>query len=464
MKKRFQKFDGLILASLDIASLILAGFLSEWADNEASFYRYTRSHFEIVYTIFIFIPIVVVFDLYYPLRDFRSYRSMVRLLVAVCLFAAIMFAIDALRSFIGHPVYHDGGQLLSFFSLLLLFCFSGRAAMSFLRKQMFVRNAIIIGNTEAARLLMDCIEEEQQAGRHLSFRILGYVAEHGRNGPLCQLPHLGRPEQLPELRKAHNLSLMVYALDTFANAEINELIVHERLQGVPLISAVGLYEAITGRVPHRHINTTWLIEECLRSNRFAQVNIKNLMDRVLGLLLLLLSLPILLVCGYLIKRESPGPALFTQQRIGQLGKPFTIYKLRTMRQAEGAESVEAEGWHDQQESRITPLGRLLRRTHIDELPQLFNVVKGDMSLVGPRPEMEIFIQACENKIPFYRLRLDVKPGITGWAQVAYRHTSTLEAYQQKFEYELHYLSHLSLRFDLEILARTFFVLFLKPSR
>lgn len=191
---------------------------------------------------------------------------------------------------------------------------------------------------------------------------------------------------------------------------------------------------------------------------------EKLIDRVLGFLLLCLSLPVVAVCGYLIKRESPGPILFTQQRIGQQGQPFTIYKLRTMRPVDQHDHATAEGWHHTQEARITSVGRFLRRTHLDELPQLINVVKGDMSLVGPRPEMEIFIKACEETIPFYRLRLDVKPGMTGWAQVAFRHTSTLEGYRDKFEYDLYYLSHLSLRFDLEILARTAFVLFLKTGR
>ncbi len=127
---------------------------------------------------------------------------------------------------------------------------------------------------------------------------------------------------------------------------------------------------------------------------------KNLMDRVLGAIFLLVSLPLLVVCAYLVKRESPGPTLFTQQRIGKLGKPFTIYKFRTMRPAAENGDAEAEGWHQQQEARITDLGRFLRRTHLDELPQLINVVLGEMSLVGPRPEMEVFIKACEHKIPF----------------------------------------------------------------
>jgi lipopolysaccharide/colanic/teichoic acid biosynthesis glycosyltransferase len=257
---------------------------------------------------------------------------------------------------------------------------------------------------------------------------------------------------------------MIYAMDTLGKPEVAELIVHEWLLGIPLVSALGLYEGITGRMPYQCINATSLIEECLRNNRFTQIRIKSLLDRTIGALLLLLCLPIMLVCALLIKRESSGPVFFTQQRIGKFGKPFTMYKLRTMRPASHDQPAEAEGWHHAQEARITESGRFLRRFHLDELPQLFNVVKGDMSLVGPRPEMEIFIRMCEKEIPFYRLRLDVKPGITGWAQVAFRHTSRLESYREKFEYDLYYLSHLSLGFDLDILVRTVSVLYSNPSR
>jgi lipopolysaccharide/colanic/teichoic acid biosynthesis glycosyltransferase len=353
-------------------------------------------------------------------------------------FGCILVLIDRLHIHLEHRPYHDRIQLLNFLGLLLVFSYSSRMGLSFLRKGVFVRQALLIGDTPMAHLLIDCVAAERQKGHFLGFKLAGYVADDLGEAGRHTLRYLGRLDEIPALRKQHEISLLIYALDTVGNFAANESIVHERLLGIPLISAVGLYEAITGRVPHQHIDAAWLIEECLRSNRFAQVRLKNLLDKTLGTLLLLASLPILLVSAILIALESRGPVLFTQQRIGKFGRPFTIYKLRTMTRARGADpSADAEDWHHHQEARITRLGRFFRRTHIDELPQLFNVLKGDMSLVGPRPEMEIFIKTCENAIPFYRLRLDVKPGITGWAQVAYRHTSSLAAYKVKFEYDLY---------------------------
>ena len=144
-----------------------------------------------------------------------------------------------------------------------------------------------------------------------------------------------------------------------------------------------------------------------------------------------------------------------------MGKPFKIYKFRTMHGAAVRDKGKKSGWGDllvENEDKITRLGRFLRKTHLDELPQLLNVVMGDMSIVGPRPEMELYVARCEKRVPLYRLRLAVKPGITGWAQVFYFHTSTLTGYRRKLEYELYYLKNMSLRLDLEILIRTFFLL------
>lgn len=464
MKKRLQKFDTGILIILDILAVIIAGFISENMAIQISFGEYLKTHTEVLYIIFPFLITTYLFDLYYPLKDFRRYRTIVTLMLAVFLFAVIVIVIDAVGSLIGHPPIHNRWPFLIFFLLLLFLSVATRVVFSLLRKRIFGRNAIIVGSSEISTLLLDCIAEEEKRGNKFVFRILGYVADNGAKITHFSLPRLGSMEQIPEIRARHDISLLIYALDTLGDSEINELIVREKLKGAHLISAVGLYESIAGRIPYAHIDSAWLIEECLRGNKFTQNKLKNLVDKVLGAVLLVLSFPLIFLCAIVMKLASAGPVFFAQERIGRFGKPFTIYKLRTMQESGEAQPDSTEGWHDRQESRITRLGALLRRCHLDEFPQFFNVLKGDMSLVGPRPEMEMFIRACEDEIPFYRLRLDVKPGITGWAQVAFRHTSSLDAYKEKFEYELYYLSHLSLRFDLEILARTIFILLFKPSR
>ena len=450
---------------MEACSVVLAGFQSEWMVGEISFSRYLAGHFDMVYLAFVFLPTAYVFDLYYPLRDFRRYRSAARLLVAIVLFGLVVSAMDTARHHLGHPYFHSPAQTGWFFASLLLLTYASRLALSLTRNRAFVRSAILIGDTAAARMLMQCMADEQRDPIAIGFRVIGYVAKSHSASLAGYVPYLGAPTEIPKIRRKHDVTLMIYAMDVHDNLQIDEMLVHERLRGVHLVSAVGLYQSISGRVPYRLIDAAWLIEECLRGAGFGHAHMKNLIDKLAATLLTVISLPLLIVTGALIKLESPGPVLFRQQRIGQNGRAFTIYKLRTMRESNATPDKEhAEHWHAQQEQRITRIGNFLRRTHIDELPQLINVLKGDMSLVGPRPEMEVFIRTCEQEIPFYRLRLDVKPGLTGWAQVAFRHTSSLQSYQQKFEYELYYLNNRSLPLDLEILARTVFIVLFKHSR
>ncbi len=464
MTKRFQKFDGLIQASADVVAVVLAGFFSERLSAAMSFSDYLRTHFEMIYLVFVFIPLVHVFDLYYPLRDFRRYRAMIRLLVAILAFSLVMILIAAIKAQVGHPITHARSQLFWLTALLLLFTYLSRVVLSVLRGGLFERRAVLIGESPASRLLLESIAEHRQQ-RPLGFRVIGYVADRPARSEPNGLAYLGSPSEIPRVCRQHGVSLFIYALEHRGDPILDELLVRESMQGIFLISALALYQGITGRVPHHLIDTHWLIEECVRARRFTQAHMKRLLDLSAALLLGLISLPVLAVAAMLIKRDSQGPILFKQPRTGKFGRPFTMYKLRTMHEEPNDPcTASPEHWHHRQEARITRIGHMLRRTHIDEIPQLFNVIKGDMSLVGPRPEMEIFIATCEKEIPLYRLRLYAQPGLTGWAQVAFRHTSSLSAYKEKFEYELYYLSHMSLQLDLEILARTVFTILFRPSR
>jgi len=175
-------------------------------------------------------------------------------------------------------------------------------------------------------------------------------------------------------------------------------------------------------------------------------------DFVLSLVLLVLTAPLVLVAMILIKVTSPGPAVYTQTRLGQHGKPFTIYKLRTM--TCNAESSTGAQWWSPGDSRVTAVGRWLRGTHLDELPQLWNVLRGDMSLIGPRPERPEFLPNLERAIPCYRQRLQVRPGVTGFAQVQLPYDSDLESVRVKLAYDLCYLHHMGVRFDVCIYVAT----------
>jgi exopolysaccharide biosynthesis polyprenyl glycosylphosphotransferase len=180
--------------------------------------------------------------------------------------------------------------------------------------------------------------------------------------------------------------------------------------------------------------------------------IRRTLDVGLSLLGLILSAPVMAVAALSIKVASPGPALFRQARVGKDGKVFMLYKFRSM--SVDAEQLTGPVWASEDDPRITRVGRLLRKIRLDETPQMFNVLRGDMSFIGPRPERPVFVNQLKEEIPYYVLRFAVKPGITGWAQVKYPYGSTVEDALEKLQYDLYYIKNTSIFLDLLILLRS----------
>jgi lipopolysaccharide/colanic/teichoic acid biosynthesis glycosyltransferase len=248
------------------------------------------------------------------------------------------------------------------------------------------------------------------------------------------------------------------------------------LMGVQLIDMPSLYEFLAGKIPTHHITDVWLVIHSLNSNKVYYRHFKRVMDIVLASSGLALTWPLWGIIALAIKLDSPGPVFFSQERLGKDGKPFYILKFRTM-----VNDAEKSGpqFACQKDTRITRVGKILRKMRLDELPQLYNILKGNMSFIGPRPERPIFIrefqeaipdlregrratdsQGCrvhcgyKERIPYYSYRLLVKPGITGWAQVMHQYASSLEETEEKLQYDLYYIKNMSLLLDLAILLKT----------
>jgi exopolysaccharide biosynthesis polyprenyl glycosylphosphotransferase len=225
--------------------------------------------------------------------------------------------------------------------------------------------------------------------------------------------------------------------------------------GFTVIEITEFFEHAFGRVPVRGLERAWFMSVLhLYQRRYSQA-VKRVFDIAVAASLGLLSLPLAPILAFLVKL-TPGPVLVRQVRIGEHGRRFTMYKFRTMRF--DAESPGEAVWSTQGDPRVTSVGKLMRTWRLDELPQLWNVFRGDMSIVGPRPERPEFLAQLEETIPFWNRRHLVKPGITGWAQVRRGYTSDAEGHAQKLSYDLWYLRHRSLLVDVAILLETFFVL------
>lgn len=224
------------------------------------------------------------------------------------------------------------------------------------------------------------------------------------------------------------------------------------LKGIPVFHVKQAMESLTGRVEIEHLSENTL--GTLIPNR-VYLHVKDLIDWLAAFLLLPIVLPFLFVIGVLIRLESKGPAIFRQTRTGYRGQPFTVYKLRTMISAEeAAEKAREAAITRDNDPRITRFGRFLRRTRIDELPQIFNILRGEMSWIGPRPEARVLSDWFEGALPFYRYRYIVRPGITGWAQINQGHVATDHEVLEKLHYDFFYIKHFSLWLDVLILFRT----------
>lgn len=289
-----------------------------------------------------------------------------------------------------------------------------------------------------------------------SFNIIGYVDDDvNKVGEIFHdIPVLGTSEHLLDLIDDNRISNLVVAINGEIYGKTFQTILDAQEKGVDVTRMPILYEEMTGRVPIHHLESDWIIRsfvDGLPVSGFYDL-FKRLMDitgALVGLLILAIAFPFLALAIYI---DSGLPIFYSQPRLGRGRSVFTIYKFRSMRRkTDSALDVKAAVEND---PRITRVGRFLRKTRLDELPQFWNVLRGDMSLVGPRAEIPKLVEEYQKQVPFYRARLLVKPGLAGWAQINYGYASTIDETSIKLEYDLYYIKHRTLTMDLQIILRT----------
>ncbi|NQT81113.1 MAG: sugar transferase [Candidatus Aminicenantes bacterium] len=289
------------------------------------------------------------------------------------------------------------------------------------------------------------------------FEVVGFVEDSkGRRKKSVhgeKINILGTSEQLMALSEEHRIDLIVFAYKEHENPQLTKNILNARLKGIEVINMPDMYQSLKKRIPINYVEEDWFLKEkgFEHSNNMIVIKVKRLIDIIVSLFILLISMPLWPIISLLIKINSRGPIFYIQKRVGKNESIFSLKKFRSM--IDKAEEDEAI-WADENDERITLMGRMLRILHLDELPQLLNVIKGEMSLVGPRPERPEFVEELKKKIPYYSLRHFMKPGITGWAQVNYPYASSLEDSQEKLEYDLYYISHMNLLLEARILLKT----------
>ena len=264
---------------------------------------------------------------------------------------------------------------------------------------------------------------------------------------------IGNRNDLDELLSTHRVKSLILAINHDIDAELLQCLMGCLERGVEIIPMSDLYEQLTGHVPVEHVQANWYVAMPLQHPGSGTLGptVKRILDFVfssLGMLLLGVILPFIALAIYI---DSPGPIFYTQPRVGKGGRLFKIYKLRTMiPDAEKGTAV----WAQKKDKRVTRVGRILRKLHIDEFPQFLNVFNGDMSVVGPRPERPEFVDRLEEEIPFYRVRHAVKPGMAGWGLVRQGYAATKGDQLVKLQYDLYYIKHQSTWLDIVVLTRS----------
>ena len=413
------------------------------------------------------------FDLYSPKYYYVDRQMIVRLTHSVMASSIILIMLHFF-----YPPLWIGRRIIIMIILLPTFIIAWRSIFTLVLSVEFPENRIlIVGHGNLAIKIGNEIQKWYGHG----LKLIGFIGDmpheleqsNEKSGVIINqgaLPAKPSKYQRKGDRRRGNIELIGGYGDIVnisLSQKINEIIVAPpdrraklpmsallkcKLLGIQIVEGETFHERITGKIPLDQLKPGWMVfSEGFRSLKSKMV-FKRFLDIFLSLIGLILSVPILLIASLLIKLTSKGPITIKQIRVGENGKEYKLYKLRSMHH--NAETSSGPIWAEKDDSRITLFGRTLRKWRIDEIPQLFNVLKGDMSFVGPRPERPFFIKELKQKIPFYEIRTVVKPGVTGWAQIKYSYGASVEDAVEKLQYDLYYIKNMSPVLDFIIVLQT----------
>ncbi len=348
--------------------------------------------------------------------------------------------------------------LLTYAVCMLFFAAVNRFTMHTVLTMLFSRgiaisNMLIVGVNEiGAQMALDINRFPK-----LGYRIAGYIDDDGRKKGAMFNDYMvrGTYSDIPQVVRREKISGLIITHVSASPNEIQKILEYCGDVKVDIYMVPSLMDVISGHFKTHQIFGVPLMVLLKDHMPAWQAQIKRLVDIAVSVSILLLGAPFWLLLAAVIKSTSRGSAIYKQERVGRNGKNYTMYKFRSM--YADAETRTGPQWASENDPRITPVGRFIRKTRLDEIPQFFNVLKGEMSLVGPRPERPFFVEQLKKEIPWYVRRIKMKPGITGWAQVKHKYDSSIEDVKQKVLYDLYYFENMSLVLDMKIILRTILV-------
>ena len=396
---------------------------------------------------------------------YRSWRAKSRLDEFTSVFKATMVGVLVLFFLIFLDDSYAGARVDSrlfigvYWSFVLLLVGGGRVLVRtvhrrFLLHGIGLHNAVIIGWDTKGRDLYKLISEHPALG----YRIVGFVKVGKRSGGKGPhgVPLLGDVDNLPSIIEEMDINDILIALESSDHHKLLDIIARCNGHDVSMKILPDMYDIVSGQARTNQIYGFPLIDIMPQIIQPWEESMKRLMDVFVSLFVLVISSPLWVVIAIAIKMDTPGPVVYSQERVGKDGKIFRMYKFRTMRS--DAEKETGPVWAPVNDTRVTKVGRFLRNTRLDEIPQFINVLDGDMSLVGPRPERPYFVEKLSKEIPLYHRRLKVRPGITGWAQIKQGYDRSIDDVRSKVRYDLFYIENMSFRMDIKILLFTFYIM------
>lgn len=452
--------DKIVLVCGDIGAIFLAFMLSYWFRFHSGLFPFTTY---VPFETYLINPVMLLFVVFWlalfvlaGLYDIPwdvsrvDYGLLILKTVAIGTGFLFLVTLDVSNITIeGRITTLMYGATIAFFVILVRMFIVG-----FERKHEILgfrkRNTLLVGTTELAGELVKEIEERPG----LRYKVIGVVDKSASSGEFMNYPVLGTPEVIPDLVKKNNVEEILIATGYDSREEILNIIA--RCNGmVPAVKLVPESTDVLSGFKTEEVVGHPLIRLYPTNLNTWQRLAKRWIDVIVAFLVLVPLLPLWLIIAIAIKLDSPGPVFFTQERVGMKGRLFNLIKFRSM--ILDAERETGPVWASAGDKRVTRVGKILRKVRLDEIPQFINVLKGEMSLVGPRPERPFFVEQLKDEVLFYTRRLLVRPGITGWAQVKHRYDASLDDVRQKIKYDLYYLENMSLTLDLKIILRTIVV-------
>jgi exopolysaccharide biosynthesis polyprenyl glycosylphosphotransferase len=360
---------------------------------------------------------------------------------------------------------HSRMLLIGYCAGLFFFVCAGRFLVRGLKRRLVlagigVKNTLIVGWSKKAFQLCDMVEQYPVLGN----KLVGFVAplptkekRAGRHTAYHSIPLIGSANELPVLIKNNHVEEILIGLDSTQHEQLSEIMRHCDTYNVHMKIMPDMYDIVSGQARISSLSSMPLMEVRPQLMMPWEESAKRILDVATSSAILILGLPVWLLIALIIKVDSRGPVLYRQMRVGKGGEHFKMFKFRSMRS--DAEKKSGPVWAGKNDPRVTHSGWLLRKTHLDEVPQFINVLIGNMSLVGPRPERPYFVEKLKKEIPLYNHRHRVRPGITGWAQVKHKYDESVEDVRTKIKYDLFYIENISWRLDLKILLNTLYVMF-----